>query len=124
MTNPTPDKLREEIDGLRAKIQKGLDDMFDLGMKADSLPEDFMNGTTNSRTNHIMKDIKSHTNSVLEGLLEEMPEKRIVISDEDNEDLYSSQRLRHEIQENNINFGFNNALDQCKSIIRNVIDNE
>jgi hypothetical protein len=40
-----------------------------------------------------------------------VPEKRMVRDDGDLEDEYTGKRLKHELQENNINVGFNDAID-------------
>lgn len=60
------------------------------------------------------------------GLLKELaeealPSKRIEQDDEDIKDEFSGKALAHELQENNINIGHNQAIDQTKANIRKLI---
>ena len=51
---------------------------------------------------------------------EAIPTKGIVQDDEDLEDEFTGKQLKHELQENNINFGKNDAIDSFVEALKAI----
>jgi len=74
-----------------------------------------------SYADKIIEATEAHTQSKLKAFAGEVEKaisvKGIVQEDEDLEDEFTGKQLKHELQENNINFGKNDAIDSfCESL--------
>lgn len=80
-------------------------------------------GTVSENGFYLIKEVKkllaAEQTKLLEKLESELPTQHIVQEDDDIADEFSGKALKHELQENNINFGHNEALDQVRTLISN-----
>lgn len=123
------DKLREEI----RKIREGYEeDLITSGLSAGNVDYDILSKKRRQNSERLESLIKSHTNSVLEGLLEEMPDKLkedfsaddMALEAQDSilgrTGIVASVEVAAKIYNTEGNYA-NIMLDQCKSIIRRRI---
>lgn len=69
------------------------------------------------------EDIKAAIAKVLDEVKSEMEKKkRMELEESDLEDDYTGKQLRYEIQENNVNIGYNQALSECQKLVELATD--
>lgn len=114
-TMQTPEKLREEMSSVLSqygwqRARRRVESAYDC-MWTEEEDDKFHEELDEKALDKLESLIRSHTNSVLEKLLEEMPERKQIYAGIEN----------HELNHRN---GYNQSLSKCKSILRGRINND